>query len=248
MSDIAIEINAVTVRFNKSTEHFSGLKDYVIKLLKRQLMFQEFLALQNISLTVKKGESWALIGHNGAGKSTLLKLICKIVKPYQGSITVNGKIAPLIELSAGFDGDLTARENIYLNGALLGLNRKFMDKHFDAIIDFAELKDFVDTPVKNFSSGMSARLGFAIATISEPDILIIDEALSVGDADFQVKCHKRIQELLSGDTTFLFVSHDLSAAAKFCQKAIWLEGGKIKAIGDTKEIISKYQPDFIITE
>lgn len=190
-----IEVRNATVRFNKSTENYSGLKDYVIKMIKGQLMFQEFFALKNINLEIKKGESWGLIGNNGSGKSTLLKLICGILKPYEGSVSVKGSISPLIELGAGFDGELTAKENIYLNGALLGYNKAFMDQHFDEIVEFAELQEFIDTPVKNFSSGMAARLGFSIATITKPDILIVDEVLAVGDFAFQQKCLQRMGEL-----------------------------------------------------
>ena len=193
MTDTVIKVTNATVRFNKATENYNGLKEYVIKMLKGELMFQEFLALKEVNLEVKRGESWGLIGTNGSGKSTLLKLICGILKPYKGSVEVNGNIAPLIELGAGFDGELTARENIYLNGALLGHKKSFMEQHFDEIIDFAELYDFVDVPVKNFSSGMSARLGFSIATIVKPDILIVDEALSVGDAAFQAKSQCKME-------------------------------------------------------
>ena len=240
MSDIIIDIKNVSVRFNKSTENISGLKEYMIKMIKRELMFQEFFALKDISFTVKRGESWGLIGKNGSGKSTLLKLISGIIKPYQGSITVQGSISPLIELGAGFDPELTARENIFLNGALLGYNKKFIIENFDKIVEFAELSEFIDIPLKNFSSGMSARLGFAIATITKPDILIVDEVLAVGDFAFQQKCKKRIEELLSGGTTILFVSHSIEQVQELCQNAIWLEHGNIKAIGDTTSVSQQY--------
>lgn len=240
MSDVIIDIKNVSVRFNKSTENISGLKEYIIKMIKRELMFQEFFALKDINFNVRKGESWGLIGKNGSGKSTLLKLISGIIKPYKGNITVQGSISPLIELGAGFDPELTARENIFLNGALLGYNKKFIIENFDKIVEFAELSEFIDIPLKNFSSGMSARLGFAIATITKPDILIVDEVLAVGDFAFQQKCKNRMEELLSGGTTLLFVSHSIEQVQELCQKAIWLEHGNIKAIGDTISIAQQY--------
>ncbi|MFZ7293395.1 ABC transporter ATP-binding protein, partial [Avibacterium avium] len=209
MNDIIIDIQNASVRFNKATENITGLKEYVIKLLKGQLMFEEFFALKDINLQIRRGESWGLIGKNGSGKSTLLKLICGILQPYTGKVSVSGTIAPLIELGAGFDYELTARENIFLNGALLGHHKKFMQSKFDEIIEFSELSDFVDVPLKNYSSGMSARLGFAIATIVRADILIIDEVLAVGDTAFQKKCKTKMAELLNGGTTLLFVSHSI---------------------------------------
>ncbi len=180
-----IDLKDVTVRFNKASENINNLKEYFVKLVKRELMFEEFLVLQNIDLEVKKGEAWGIVGTNGSGKSTLLKLICGIFKPYKGSVQVEGRVAPLIELEAGFDEDLTARENIFLNGAILGYNRKDMQKHFDEIVEFSGLGDFLDIPIKNYSSGMAARLGFSIATAVDPDILICDEVLAVGDYLFQ---------------------------------------------------------------
>ena len=202
-TETIIKVKNATVRFNKATENYNGLKEYVIKMLKGELMFQEFLALKDVNFEVKKGESWGLIGANGSGKSTLLKLICGILKPYKGTVKVHGKIAPLIELGAGFDPQLTARENIYLNGALLGHKKAFMEMHFNEIIEFAELGDFIDVPIKNFSSGMAARLGFAVATIVKPDVLIVDEVLAVGDIAFQEKCRKRMESLLQNGTTLL---------------------------------------------
>ena len=194
---------------------------------------QEFLALKNINFTVKRGESWGLIGKNGSGKSTLLKLISGIIRPYQGNVTVNGSISPLIELGAGFDPELTARENIFLNGALLGYSKIFIESHFQEIVDFAELNDFIDVPIKNFSSGMSARLGFAIATVQKPDILIVDEVLAVGDFSFQQKCKERMENLLSNGTTLLFVSHSIEQVKELCSKAIWIDNGEVRAIGET---------------
>ncbi|WP_032093657.1 ABC transporter ATP-binding protein [Necropsobacter rosorum] len=235
-----VKVTDVTVRFNKATESYNGLKEYFIKMLKGELMFQEFLALKDINLDIKRGESWGLVGANGSGKSTLLKLICGILKPYKGSVEVYGRISPLIELGAGFDKELTARENIYLNGALLGHKKAFMQKHFDEIIDFAGLQDFVDVPIKNFSSGMSARLGFSVATIVKPEILIVDEVLAVGDQAFQEKCKKRMTEMLSDGTTLLFVSHSINQVKQLCQKAVWLDKGIMKAIGSTEEVLPLY--------
>ena len=193
-----------------------------------------------MSFEVKKGEAWGIIGVNGSGKSTLLKAICGILKPYKGKITVNGSIAPLIELGAGFDGDLTARENIFLNGAVLGHDKKFMEEHFDEIVEFAELQDFLDMPIKNYSSGMAARLGFAIATIVKPDILICDEVLSVGDYAFQKKCEKRMNEMRAGGTTLLYVSHSIESVQQICDHALWLQKGVVKGIGEVDEIAKQY--------
>ena len=240
MNDIVIEVKNATVRFNKSAESISGLKEYIIKMLKRELMFQEFLALKNINFTVKRGDSWGLIGKNGSGKSTLLKLISGIIRPYQGNVTVNGSISPLIELGAGFDPELTARENIFLNGALLGYSKRFIESHFQEIVDFAELNDFIDVPIKNFSSGMSARLGFAIATVQKPDILIVDEVLAVGDFAFQQKCKERMEHLLSNGTTLLFVSHSIEQVKELCSKAIWIDNGEVRAIGETHSVSQEY--------
>ena len=192
-----------------ASEKIDNRKEYFAKLVKKELLFQEFFALKDVSFKVKRGEAWGLVGTNGSGKSTLLKLICGILKPYKGSVKINGSIAPLIELGAGFDGELTATENIYLNGAVLGYSKEFMDQHYNEIVEFAELHDFMNMPIKNYSSGMAARLGFAIATIVRPEILIVDEVLAVGDAAFQEKCQKRMQEMLAGGTTLLFVSHSI---------------------------------------
>lgn len=239
-SNNIIEIKNATVRFNKASEEFNGLKEYCIKFLKGKLMFQEFIALNNINLDIKKGESWGLIGTNGSGKSTLLKLICGIIHPYKGSVSVKGNIAPLIELGAGFDGEMTAKENVFLNGALLGYSKSFMNKHFDEIIDFAELHDFVDVPLKNFSSGMAARLGFSVATIVKPEILIVDEVLAVGDLAFQEKCKIRMENMLSNGTTLLFVSHSMEQVKELCQYAAWIDKGELKLKGDSKMVTEQY--------
>ncbi|MDK9429128.1 ABC transporter ATP-binding protein [Gallibacterium anatis] len=243
MNDIIIDIQNASVRFNKATENITGLKEYVIKLLKGQLMFEEFFALKDINLQIRRGESWGLIGNNGSGKSTLLKLICGILQPYTGKVSVSGTIAPLIELGAGFDYELTARENIFLNGALLGHNKKFMQSKFDEIIEFSELSDFVDVPLKNYSSGMSARLGFAIATMVKADILVIDEILSVGDQAFQEKCKIRMTELLEGGTTLLFVSHSIEQVKSICSHTLILDRGNVKATGNIEIINEIYDKE-----
>ena len=239
-NNFTIDINHATVRFNMATECIFSIKEYFVKLVTGQLMFQEFFALQDVSLQVEKGDSWGFVGANGAGKSTLLKLICGILKPYKGTVQVNGSIAPLIELGAGFDSEMTARENIFLNGAILGHTKKFMMEHFDEIVEFAELKDFLDVPVKNFSSGMSARLGFSIATMVQPEILVVDEILAVGDYAFQQKCHKRMENMLDGGTTLLFVSHSVEQVKKLCKHALWLEKGRVVMSGEANEVCDAY--------
>ena len=223
-----------------ATEKVDNLKEYLVRLMKHELMFQEFFALKDVSFQVMKGEAWGIIGTNGSGKSTLLKAISGIFKPYRGTITVDGSIAPLIELGAGFDGELTARENIFLNGAVLGHDRDFMKRHFDEIVHFAELENFLDIPIKNFSSGMAARLGFAIATVVNPDILICDEVLSVGDAAFQQKCERRMQEMRSSGTTLLFVSHSIDSVRSVCDHALWLNKGTVMDIGDVDTVSNDY--------
>ncbi len=238
--DYVVDIENLTIRFNLASEKINDLKEYFIKLIRRELMFQEFLALQDINLKVKRGESWGLIGVNGSGKSTLLKSTCGILKPYKGSIRINGNIAPLIELGAGFDYNMTARENIFLNGTVLGHTRKFMQEHFEEIVDFAELHQFLDVPIKNFSSGMQARLGFAIATMVKPDILVVDEILSVGDYQFQQKCYGRMREMLDGGTTLLYVSHDINSVRELCDHAIWLEHGRVRRSGLVDEVCDEY--------
>lgn len=240
MSEIAVEVKDVTIRFNLASEKVDNLKEYLVKLIRRELLFQEFLAVKDASFQVKKGEAWALVGSNGSGKSTLLKAICGILKPYKGEIVVNGTVSPLLELGAGFDMNLTARENIFLNGTVLGHTKKYMSEHFDEIVEFSELEQFLDSPVKNFSSGMRARLGFAIATIVKPDILIVDEILAVGDYAFQQKCLKRMDEMMSGGTTLLFVSHSIEQVRKLCDHAVWINKGVIQKVGEVEEVCDAY--------
>ena len=240
-NDTIISVQNVSMVFNMATEKLESLKEYFLKLAKRQLMMQEFYALRDISLDIKRGESIALIGTNGSGKSTLLKIIAGVMSPTYGSVNVHGTIAPLIELGAGFDIELTARENVFLNGAVLGYDRKFMQEHFDNIIDFAELWDFVDVPVKNYSSGMVARLGFAIATEVRADVLIVDEVLAVGDFRFQEKCHRRMEEMMANGTTLLFVSHSTNQVRQLCKKAVWIRKGRVEMLGEANEVCDAYE-------
>ena len=240
---VMIDVDHVTIRFNKATEKIDNLKEYFVKLIKRELMFQEFIAVRDVSFQVRKGESWGIIGSNGSGKSTLLKAVSGIIKPYKGTIQINGTVSPLIELGAGFDGNMTARENIFLNGCVLGHTEKYMQEHFDEIVEFAEIQDFLDSPIKNFSSGMSARLGFAIATMVSPDILIVDEVLAVGDMKFRKKCEQRMSEVLSGGTTLLYVSHNLGEVRRLCDHVIWINKGNIVAIGDTETVCAQYEAE-----
>ena len=241
MGDTVIKVDHVSMRFNLSSEKVDNMKEYFIRRLKHNMSYDEFWALQDISFDVKKGESVALIGLNGCGKSTLLKTIAGVLKPTKGSIQIQGTIAPMIELGAGFDMDLTARENVYLNGAILGYSRKQMNEYYDGIVDFSELEEFMDVPIKNFYSGMLARLAFAIATIGKPDILIVDEVLSVGDFRFQEKCEKRIQGMMKADTTILFVSHSIDQVKKICKRAIWIEKGHIREDGTSEEVGSHFE-------
>ena len=230
--DVIIEVNNVSRCFNLARERVDSLKEYIVRKLKGNLHFDEFWALNGITFNVKRGESIGLIGLNGSGKSTMLKVIAGVLKPTGGSVRVLGSVAPLIELGAGFDSDLTARENIFLNGALLGHSRAVMRGYYD---------DIMDVPVKNFSSGMTSRLAFSIATIGKPDILIVDEVLAVGDSKFQQKCIDRIQEMMSQGTTVLFVSHSIEQVKLVCKKVVWLEHGKLKAYGDALEICEQYE-------
>ena len=236
-----IEVKNVSMVFNLATERVDTLKEYVLKLAKHQLMVQKFYALRDINLEIERGEAVALIGVNGSGKSTLLKVIAGVLHPTTGSVQVHGSIAPMIELGAGFDPELTARENIFLNGAVLGHGHKFMEAHFQSIVDFAELWDFVDVPVKNVSSGMVARLGFAIATEVSADVLVVDEILAVGDFRFQQKCKERISQMMENGTTLLFVSHNEEQVKELCKRAVWLRHGKLMADGNVSEVCELYQ-------
>lgn len=247
--EYAIEVNDVTMVFNMASEQLNSLKEYFIKIMKRELFFEEFKALKNISFKIKRGETVGLVGTNGSGKSTMLKVIAGVLEPTSGNCVVRGNIAPLIELGAGFDYELTARENIYLNGALLGYTREFIDSKMDEIIEFAELEDFMDMPLKNYSSGMTARIAFAIATITEPDVLIVDETLSVGDVFFQRKCEKRIKHFVdSGDVTVLLVSHSMDQVERICERAIWIEKGDMRMDGPVEDVCQAYREQFAFTD
>ncbi len=224
-----------------SKEKVDNLKEYFIRLIKKQLHFEQFLALQDISFDIEKGDVFGIVGLNGCGKSTLLKVISGILKPSKGTARSCGTISPMIELGAGFDMDLTARENIFLNGSVLGFSQKTMQEHFDEIIEFSELHDFVDVAIKNYSSGMVARLAFSIATIIKPDILIVDEILSVGDFLFQKKCEDRIRSMMEGGTTVIIVSHSLEQIKRLCKHVLWLERGKMKMLGDTETVCNAYK-------
>lgn len=237
----AIEINDVTMKFNMCKERIDNMKEYLIKFLKKQLMYEEFIALEHVSVQIKEGEVFGIVGLNGSGKSTLLKLVSGILKPTNGTVITRGTISPLIELGAGFDMELTARENIFMNGSVLGYSREFMREKFDEIIEFAELQDFVEAPLKNFSSGMVARLGFSIATLVKPEILIVDEILAVGDFLFQQKCEQRIQEMMSGGTTVLIVSHSIEQIERLCNRVMWLEKGHVKMVGETEKVCGAYK-------
>lgn len=241
-SKTMIKIDRVTMVFNIASEQLNSLKEYAIALSRRELRFKEFRALDNVSFEVKQGDVFGILGTNGSGKSTLLKIIAGVLDPSEGNCSVEGTIAPLIELGAGFDLELTARENIYLNGALLGYSKKFIRDHFEEIVDFAEVGDFLDMPMKNYSSGMVARIAFAIATVIVPDVLIVDEVLSVGDFMFQQKCEQRIQELIKEhNVTVLIVSHNNAQIERLCNKAVWIEKGHMRAIGSAKEVCEIYR-------
>lgn len=239
--DYAVKIENVSMHFNNSSERIESLKEYFLKAIKGQLFFKDFVAVSNVSLEIKKGEVFGIVGTNGSGKSTLLKIISGILKPTTGTVDVNGEIAPLIELGAGFDGDLTAKENIYLNGAVLGYEKGFLDEKLEEIIEFAELWDFMEMPLKNYSSGMIARIAFAIATVVNPDILIVDEILSVGDFLFQQKCEKRIQELMESGVSIIIVSHSIEQIKSMCNRALWIEKSVPKMIGPAEEVCAAYQ-------
>ena len=237
-----VSVDNVSMIFNMASEQLNSLKEYAIAVARRELIFKEFRALDRISFEVKKGDVFGILGTNGSGKSTLLKIVAGVLEPSEGTCTINGNIAPLIELGAGFDMELTARENIYLNGALLGYSRKFINQHFDEIVEFAEIETFLDMPMKNYSSGMIARIAFAIATVIVPEILIVDEVLSVGDFMFQQKCERRIMQLIKEhEVTVLIVSHNNDQIERLCNKAIWLEKGHIRTVGSAKEVCRIYR-------
>ena len=240
MSKTMIEVSDVTMRFRMNSDRIMSLKEFVTTALRGKLVYQEFTALDHVSFKVKKGETLGLIGRNGAGKSTVLKIISGILKPTEGSVVSHGNVVPMLELGSGFDMDLTGRENIFLNGAILGYSEEFLLEKYDEIVDFSELGGFIETPIRNYSSGMLARLAFSIATVVKPEILIVDEILSVGDAAFQEKSRARMMELMGGGTTVLFVSHSIEQIREMCRRVVWLEQGKVRMMGEAGEVCDVY--------
>lgn len=236
-----ISVDNVSMHFRLSADKIRSLKEYLLRLVTRKLQYREFTALDQVSFTVERGEVLGIIGHNGAGKSTLLKIISGIQKPSKGSVTVRGNIVPMLELGSGFDLDMTGRENIYLNGAILGYSKEFLEEKCQEIIDFSELGNFIEEPIRNYSSGMMMRLAFAVAAVVEPEILIVDEILAVGDADFQRKSKKRMIEMMGGGTTVLMVSHDIQQIRQLCGRVLWIEHGKIRALGETQRVCDAYE-------
>jgi len=243
MQEPVIKVENVSMMFNLNRDNIMGLKEYVVKALKGKLHFEEFWALRDISFEVQRGEVMGVMGLNGSGKSTLLKLIAGVFKPTKGNISVNGELSPLLELGAGFDPEFSARDNIYMNGAMYGHPPSYMDGIYKEIMDFAELWDFEDVPMKNFSSGMYARLGFSVATLVEPDVLIVDEILGVGDFQFMQKCEERIGDMLSKGATVLLVSHSAAMVKDMCSRALLLEKGRMVCVGEVEAVSERYQPD-----
>lgn len=231
----------MTMRFRLNNDRILSLKEFVTTALRGKLQYNDFTALEHVSFTVKKGETLGLIGRNGAGKSTLLKVISGILKPTEGSVTCHGNVVPMLELGSGFDVDLNGRENIFLNGAILGYSEEYLKSKYEEIVTFSELEKFIEVPIRNYSSGMLARLAFSVASVVNPEILIVDEILSVGDAGFQEKSRKRMLELMGGGTTVLFVSHGLDQIREMCNRVVWLEHGRIKMIGRAQEVCDAYE-------
>lgn len=241
MSKTMINVSNVTMKFRMNADKILSLKEFVTTALRGKLKFNEFTALKNVTFKVKKGETVGIIGRNGAGKSTVLKVISGILKPTEGTVECSGNVVPMLELGSGFDQDMTGKENIFLNGAILGYSEDFLNKKYNEIVEFSELGNFIDVPIRNYSSGMLMRLAFSIAAVVKPEILIVDEILSVGDAMFQEKSKKRMLELMSGGTTVLFVSHSLEQIREMCNRVIWLEHGEVKMIGRAEEVCNAYQ-------
>ena len=241
MAQDIIQVNNITVRYKIANYRVSSLKEFVIKKIKKSITEKDFLALDNVSFTVKKGDVVGVVGRNGAGKSTLLKVVSGIQKPASGNIVLNGRVVPMLELGAGFDMELSGKENVYLNGAVLGYSKEFLDEKYNDILEFSELGDFINMPVRNYSSGMVARLAFSIASMVNPEILIVDEVLSVGDENFQRKSKNRMIELMSGGSTVLFVSHNIKQIEEICNKAVWLEHGKVVMTGPSDVVCAEYK-------
>lgn len=243
MSNTIISVKDVTMRFHMNSDKILSLKEYVTRRIQKKLEYTNFTALDHVSFDVEAGETVGLVGNNGAGKSTILKLISGIMKPTEGSVTVQGDVVPMLELGSGFDMDLTGRENIFLNGAIMGYSEAFLYSRYDSIVDFSELGPFLDSPIRNYSSGMLARLAFSIASMVDPQILIVDEILAVGDADFQRKSRARMEKLMGGGTTVLFVSHDVCQVRQMCNRVIWLDHGRVKMIGGAAEVCDAYEAE-----
>ncbi|WP_077329097.1 ABC transporter ATP-binding protein [Virgibacillus siamensis] len=241
MTKNSIVVDNVTMKYMLSTEKIESVKEYIVRKIKGNMKYNHFHALNDVSFTIGSGDRVGVIGHNGAGKSTLLKIISGVIRPSKGNVTVNGNIAPLLELGAGFDPDFTGAENIYLNGALLGKSREFLEARYQEIVDYSELGEFIDVPVKNYSTGMRAKLGFSIATQIDPDILIVDEVLAVGDQKFKKKSFQTMKELMASGKTVVMVSHNLGQIQNMMDKVIWLEKGKVMDFGDAKTVIDKYK-------
>ena len=235
-----IEVEDVSMRFVMTNDRITSIKEYIMTFLKGKIEKKEFWALQNVNFEVEKGEVVGIIGRNGAGKSTILKIISGILKPTNGKVGVYGNIVPMLELGSGFDYDLSGRENVFLNGAILGYSKSFLEGKFQEILEFSELGSFIDVPIRNYSSGMLMRLAFSIATVVEPEILIVDEILAVGDENFQKKSKARMMELMSGGTTVLFVSHSMDQIREMCNRVVWLDGGTVKMFGPTEEVCNQY--------
>lgn len=240
-NEVVIEAKNISRSFKLTPEKIDNFKEYIIKKVKREIRYDEFMALENISFKVRKGDKLGILGPNGAGKSTLLKIVAGVMKPSKGTIKTTGRIAPMIELGAGFDRNYTGRENIFLNGAILGFSREFLENKFDEIVEFSELGRFIDIPIKNYSSGMRSKLGFAVSTLVKPDILILDEVLSVGDTKFRIKSRNKIDELFNEGVTVILVSHNIYQIRSICNRAIWLENGKLIMEGDVNEVCDAYQ-------
>ena len=239
-NETMIEVNDVTMRFHMNLDKILSLKEFVTRKLGGKLAYQDFTALDHVSFSVRRGETFGLIGRNGAGKSTMLKVISGILKPTEGIVACKGNIVPMLELGSGFDMDLTGRENIFLNGAILGYSEEFLNEKYEEIVAFSELERFIETPIRNYSSGMLARLAFSVASVVKPEILIVDEILAVGDAAFQEKSRARMLELMGGGTTVLFVSHSLEQIREMCQRVVWLEKGRVRMVGDAVDVCGLY--------
>ena len=238
-----IKADNVSVKYLMTYDRVKSIKEYLVQLVKGKIQYEEFWALKDISFEVRRGEVLGIIGHNGAGKSTLLKVISGILKPTSGIVQVNGVVVPMLELGSGFDFDLTGRENVFLNGSILGYSEKFLKSKYDEIVEFSELGQFIDVPLRNYSSGMVMRLAFSIATVVQPDILIVDEILAVGDADFQEKSKKRMLELMGGGTTVLFVSHSIPQIREMCRRVLWMDHSRVRMIGEAGEVCDLYERD-----